>query len=462
MRYDAASDKYRPVAWNEALAEIGSALRGLDPKEGVFYTSGRASLEASYMYQLFARMYGSNNLPDSSNMCHESTSVALPETIGVPIGTVKIEDFEHTDCLFFFGQNVGVNSPRMLHQLDEVRQRGVPIIIFNPLHERGLERFTNPQNPLQMLTLSETKISTQYHQLDPGGDLAAIVGLCKALIAADDKAKALYQSERVLDVDFIAEHTDGYGAFEAAVRGFEWPEIERCSGLKREEIESAADVYANSRAVIACYGMGLTQHRSGVLAIQMLSNFLLMRGNIGKAGAGIFPVRGHSNVQGQRTVGITEKPLLAPLDRLAAQYSFEPPRMKGLDTVEACRGILGGTVKAFVGLGGNFVHAVPETVAMEAGWRMLPLTVQIITKLNRSAVIHGRVPASLPRSHRDRPAGWRQAVRHSRGHHRTLSCLTRAGRARWPAYLVGAKNRRRTGQGNLARRLSCELGRLER
>ena len=413
MRYDAASDKYRPVAWNEALAEIGSALRGLDPKEGVFYTSGRASLEASYMYQLFARMYGSNNLPDSSNMCHESTSVALPETIGVPIGTVKIEDFEHTDCMFFFGQNVGVNSPRMLHQLDEVRQRGVAIITFNPLHERGLERFTNPQNPLQMLTLSETKISTQYHQLYPGGDLAAIVGLCKALIAADDKAKALHQSERVLDVDFIAEHTDGCGAFEAAVRGFEWPEIERCSGLKREEIESAADVYANSRAVIACYGMGLTQHRSGVLAIQMLSNFLLMRGNIGKAGAGIFPVRGHSNVQGQRTVGITEKPELAPLDRLAAQYSFEPPRMKGLDTVEACRGILGGTVKAFVGLGGNFVHAVPETVAMEAGWRKLSLTVQIITKLNRSAVIHGRAAFLLPclgRIEIDRQAGAKQFV----------------------------------------------------
>ena len=169
----------------------------------VFYTSGRASLEASYMYQLFARMYGSNNLPDSSNMCHESTSVALPETIGVPIGTVKIEDFDHTDCMFFFGQNVGVNSPRMLHQLQEVRQRGVPIITFNPLKERGLERFTNPQSPAQMLTLSETKISTQYHQLNPGGDLAAIVGLCKALIAADDKARKSHQSERIIDVDFI-------------------------------------------------------------------------------------------------------------------------------------------------------------------------------------------------------------------------------------------------------------------
>jgi molybdopterin-dependent oxidoreductase alpha subunit len=413
MRYDPASDKYRPIAWDEAFAEIGNALTDFDPRTVVFYTSGRASLEASYMYQLFARMYGSNNLPDSSNMCHESTSVALPETIGVPIGTVKIEDFDHTDCMFFFGQNVGVNSPRMLHQLDEVRQRGVPIITFNPLRERGLERFTNPQSPIQMLTLSETKISTQYHQLNPGGDLAAIVGLCKALIAADDRARASHQSERVLDVDFIAEHTDGYGAFEAAVRGFNWPEIENCSGLTREAIEAAADVYAHSKAVIACYGMGLTQHRSGVLAIQMLSNFLLMRGNIGKAGAGIFPVRGHSNVQGQRTVGITEKPELVPLDRLAAQYSFKPPRMKGLDTVETCRGILDGTVSAFIGLGGNFVRAVPETVAMEEAWRKLPLSVQIITKLNRTAVIHGREAFLLPclgRIEIDRQAGAEQLV----------------------------------------------------
>src|SRR4051812_8615952 len=203
-------------------------------------------------------------------MCHESTSVALPKTIGVGVGTVDLDDFQYTDCMFFFGQNVGVNSPRMLHQLQAVRERGAPIITFNPLRERGLERFTNPQNPIQMLTLSETKISTQYHQLSPGGDLAAIVGLCKALIAADDEAQALHQSERILDVDFIAEHTDGYGAFEAAVRGFDWPDIEHCSGLTREAIEAAAEVYANSKAVIVCYGMGLTQHRSGVLAIQML------------------------------------------------------------------------------------------------------------------------------------------------------------------------------------------------
>jgi len=413
MRYDSASDKYRPVAWDEALAEIGSELRGFDPKSVVFYTSGRASLEASYLYQLFARMYGSNNLPDSSNMCHESTSVALPETIGVPIGTVKIEDFDHTDCMFFFGQNVGVNSPRMLHQLDEVRQRGVPIITFNPLRERGLERFTNPQNPAQMLTLSETKISTQYHQLSPGGDLAAIVGLCKALIAADDEARAYHQRERVLDVDFVAQHTNGYEAFEAATRGFEWADIESCSGLPREQIEAAAEVYANSNAVIACYGMGLTQHRSGVLAIQMLSNFLLMRGDIGKPGAGIFPVRGHSNVQGQRTVGITEKPELAPLDRLAAQYGFEPPRKKGMDTVETCGGMIEGSVSAFIGLGGNFVHAVPETRAMEEAWRKVPMTIQIVTKLNRSAVIHGRAAFLLPclgRIEIDRQAGAKQFV----------------------------------------------------
>jgi molybdopterin-dependent oxidoreductase alpha subunit len=254
--------------------------------------------------------------------------------------------------MFFFGQNVGVNSPRMLHQLQEVRQRGVPIITFNPLRERGLERFTNPQSPVQMLTLSETTISTQYHQLSPGGDLAAIVGLCKALIASNDSAQRSHQRECLLDVDFIEEHTSGYDAFERAVSGFKWSDIENCAGLRREEIEAAADVYAHSNAVIACYGMGLTQHRSGVLAIQMLSNLLLMRGNIGKPGAGVFPVRGHSNVQGQRTVGITEKPELAPLDQLAKQYSFEPPRMKGLDTVETCRGILDEKVSAFIGLGG--------------------------------------------------------------------------------------------------------------
>jgi molybdopterin-dependent oxidoreductase alpha subunit len=395
LRWDAASDKYVPVAWADAFAAIGAQLKALEPQSVVFYTSGRASLEASYMYQLMARMYGNNNLPDSSNMCHESTSVALPQTIGVPVGTVKLDDFPHTECMLFLGQNVGVNSPRMLHQLQSVRERGVPIITFNPLKERGLERFTNPQSPYQMLTLSETQISTQYHQLNPGGDLAVLVGMSKALLDMDEAAKA-QSAERAIDVEFIARHTAGFEPFAAAMRLFQWRDIEACSGLTRADIEAATKVYRQSNATIACYGMGLTQHRSGVLAIQMLSNLLLMRGNIGKPGAGIFPVRGHSNVQGQRTVGITEKPELAPLDRLAAQYGFSPPRAKGLNTVEACEAVRDRSVKAFIGLGGNFIRAVPETDIMERAWRHLQLTVQIVTKLNRSALIHGKAAYLLP------------------------------------------------------------------
>jgi len=395
MRWDARTDKYVPVTWDEAFSGIGDEIRSLEPSSVVFYTSGRASLEASYMYQLLARMYGNNNLPDSSNMCHESTSVALPQTIGVPVGTVKLDDFPKTECILFLGQNVGVNSPRMLHQLQGVRERGVPIITFNPLRERGLERFTNPQSPLQMLTLTETQISTQYHQLHPGGDLAALVGMSKALLEMDDKAKARGE-ERSIDVDFIAQNTHGFDNFVLSMRQFQWPDIEACSGLKRQEIEAAARVYRESNATIACYGMGLTQHRSGVLAIQMLSNLLLLRGNIGKPGAGIFPVRGHSNVQGQRTVGITEKPELAPLDKLAEQFDFDPPRKRGLNTVEACEGVRDRSVKAFVGLGGNFIRAVPDTEIMERAWRHLTLTVQIATKLNRSAVIHGQSAYVLP------------------------------------------------------------------
>jgi hypothetical protein len=353
------SDKYVPISWAEAFAEIGAKVRELAPESVVFYSSGRTSLEASYMYQLLARMYGNNNMPDSSNMCHESTSVALPQTIGVAVGTVKIEDFSHTDCVLFFGQNVGVNSPRMLHQLKEVRDRGMPIITFNPLREAGLVSFTDPQSPLQMLTLSETQISTQYHQLNPGCDLAALVGMAKTLLAMDEEAKAA-GGERVIDVDFIAQHTSGFADFVASMGQFQWPDLEACSGLSRAAIEAAAKTYGDAKAVIACYGMGLTQHRSGVIAIQMLSNLLLMRGNIGKPGAGIFPVRGHSNVQGQRTVGITEKPELVPLDRLAQQYSFNPPRERGLDTVGTCEAVHDGSVKAFISLGGNLSALFPR------------------------------------------------------------------------------------------------------
>jgi len=412
MRYDGALDRYVEISWDRAFAEIGAELRKMDPKNVVFYSSGRASLETSYMYQLLARMYGNNNLPDSSNMCHESTSVALPKTIGVPIGTVVLDDFEQTDCIFFFGQNVGVNSPRMLHQLQDARRRGVPIVTFNPLRERGLVSFVNPQSPTEMLTGHETVISTQYHQVKAGGDTAALMGLCKAVLEADDRAIA-EGGPRTVDAAFIAEHCHGFDAFAAAVRACGWDEIEREAALTRAQIEQAAGTYIHAKNVIGVYGMGLTQHRNGVQNVQMLVNFLLLRGNIGKPGAGICPVRGHSNVQGQRTVGITEKPELAPLDKLKELYGFEPPRDKGMNTVEACEAIRDRKVQALVSLGGNLVRAVPEHGVMDAAWRAVPLTVQISTKLNRSHLVHGKTAYLLPclgRIEIDRQAGGEQSV----------------------------------------------------
>ena len=376
MRYDRATDKYVTATWDEAFAAIGAKLKGYDPRQVVFYASGRASLETSYLYQLMARMYGNQNLPDSSNMCHESTSVGLKAAIGVPVGTTRLDDFDTTDCILHFGQNVATNSPRMLHQLRSVRKRDVPIIVFNPLKERGLERFTDPQNPIEMATGKETQIATQYLQVKAGGDLAAMMGMAKWLIEHDR-----------VDAAFIAEHTHDYDAFAAKARATEWDEIERESGLARAEIERAAETYAGAKAAMAIYGMGLTQHVKGVDNVRMLVNLLLLRGNIGKPGAGPCPVRGHSNVQGQRTVGITEKTELAPVDKLKERYGFEPPTQKGLDTVEACGGVIDGTVKAFVSLGGNFVRAAPETRLLEEGWAGLDLSVQIATKLNRSHLI---------------------------------------------------------------------------
>jgi molybdopterin-dependent oxidoreductase alpha subunit len=411
MRYDASTDKYVPVEWAEAFREIGAELNKLDRRSVIMYTSGRASLEASYMYQLFGRMYRTSNFPDSSNMCHESTSVALPEVIGVPVGTVLLPDFEHTDCILFFGHNTTTNAPRMLHPLQEAAQRGVPIITFNPLRERGLERFTNPQNPIQMIA-GGTRISTQYHQVRVGGDAAAIVGMCKLIIDADDAAKAAGRP-RIIDTEFIAQHTSGFEEFAAFCRQQPWDELERVSGLGRAAMTEAADVYAKSNAVIANYGMGITQHRHGVETVKMIVNLLLLRGNIGKPGAGISPIRGHSNVQGQRTVGISEKTKLVPLDKLAELYGFEPPRWDGLTTVDACKGIIKGEVRGFVSLGGNFLRAVPERSLMEPAWAKLRLSVQIATKLNRSHIVPGEVSYLLPclgRIEIDRQASGPQVV----------------------------------------------------
>ena len=427
LRWDAATDKYVPVTWEAAFAEIGRELRALsaDPDQAVFYASGRASLETAYMFQLLARLYGTNNLPDCSNMCHESTSVALPQSLGVSVGTVTLQDFEQTSLMLYIAHNPATSAPRILHQLQSAVKRGAKIVSFNPLRERGLERFTNPQSPPEMVTGAETVISDAIHQVKVGGDIAALTGICKALIEADDAAVAAGEAgstdrnmllaettsdsgfaikaiaagkknRRVLDHDFIAEHTHGFEAFAEWCRAAEWSEIEGVSGLTRAALENVADEYAKSDATMILYGMGLTQHVAGVENIHMLTNLLLLRGNIGKQGAGLCAIRGHSNVQGQRTVGVTEKPELVPLDVLAEQYGFEPPRHEGFTTVKACEAILDGRVNAFIALGGNFTRAIPDIEIVEAAWRKLRLTVGIATKLNRSHVVHGEVAFILP------------------------------------------------------------------
>ncbi|AJK46705.1 FdhF/YdeP family oxidoreductase [Burkholderia plantarii] len=412
LRYDAASDRYLPVSWQQAFDEIGRELNATEPDRTVFYTSGRASLETSYMLQLFARQYGTNNLPDSSNMCHESSSVGLKASIGVGVGTIGLEDFERTDLMFFFGHNVGTNSPRMLHPLQDARRRGVPIVTFNPLREPGLVGFANPQSPREMLTPGDTQISTQYHQLRIGGDGAVLAGLCKAVIAADDAALAAGEP-RVLDVAFIEAHTHGFDAFARQMRETGWDAIERESGLARADIERAADLYVRANAVIVHYGMGITQHRLGVQNVRMICNFLMLRGNLGKPGAGVSPIRGHSNVQGQRTVGITEKPELAPLDVLGRQFRFAPPRKTGMNVVEAFEAMIDGRVDAVFNLGGNLVRSVPDRGRIEPAWRALKLTVNVATKLNRTHLLPGKASYLLPclsRIETDRQAGGEQAV----------------------------------------------------
>ncbi|MDG6402041.1 FdhF/YdeP family oxidoreductase [Pseudomonas quasicaspiana] len=395
MRYDPKTDHYRETTWEQAYLEIGTQLKNLDPDSVAFYASGRASLETSFMYQLFARAYGTNNLPDSSNMCHESTSVGLQESIGVPVGTVTLEDFKQTDCIFFFGQNVGSNSPRMLHDLQEARSRNVPIITFNPIRERGLERFVNPQSPVQMLGPDSTVISTQYHQVAIGGDIAAVMGIAKALLEID-KTALIKGEPSVIDQAFIGQHTEGFADFINAVRNCGWDTLKERSGLTREAMEAAATVYAASERTIVVYGMGITQHRKGVEAVQMLVNLLMLRGNIGKPGAGICPVRGHSNVQGQRTVGITEDPGKVPVDNIEKSFGFQVPKNKGRATVETCEGIVDGSVRGFIGLGGNFLRAIPDTSRMEPAWKNLQLSVQIATKLNRTHLVTAKNTWLLP------------------------------------------------------------------
>jgi molybdopterin-dependent oxidoreductase alpha subunit len=408
MRYDASSDHYVPCSWTEAFSAIGAELKAIVPKSAVFYASGRASLETSYLYALFARLYGHNNLPDSSNMCHETTSVTLNALIGSPVGTCVLEDFEQCDAIFFFGQNTGTNSPRFLHPLQKAVERGCRVVTFNPIREKGLTEFINPQRPAQMLTGRSTPISCQYLQVRAGGDIAAIMGMCKYVLAEDQR-----RAGTVIDHAFIAAHCTGYDEFRTRAEATSWGRIEQESGLSRADIEEAGRIYVEAERVIGVYGMGLTQHVHGFENIAMLLNLLLMRGHIGRPGAGICPVRGHSNVQGQRTVGISEKPELVPLDKLAEQFNFDPPRDEGMTTVKVCEGLLDGSVHAFIGLGGNFLRAVPDQGRIEPAWEGMRLTVQIATKLNRSHLFNGRTAYLLPclgRSEADEQASGLQTV----------------------------------------------------
>ncbi|TDN62249.1 FdhF/YdeP family oxidoreductase [Paraburkholderia sp. BL10I2N1] len=396
MVYDARTDRYRPIAWDDAFALIARLLNQLDsPDEAAFYTSGRASNEAAFLYQLFVRMYGTNNFPDCSNMCHEATSRGLPTTVGVGKGTVTLDDFELADTIIIFGQNPATNHPRMLGELREASRRGATIVSVNPLRERGLERFASPQHPVEMLTFSSTKIASTFIQPKLGGDFALIKGVAKHLIELDDKALE-NRTERVLDLDFINQHTLGFSAFADDLRNESWPLLEAQSGVAREDVEGLARIYANGKRVIATWGMGITQHKHSVQTVHMLSNLLMMRGNIGREGAGLCPVRGHSNVQGNRTVGIEDKPTQAFLDRLGKVFDFDPPREHGLDVVETVEHMIEGKVKVFMGLGGNFAMATPDTRRTFDGLRSCDLTVHITTKLNRSHLVHGANALILP------------------------------------------------------------------
>ena len=408
LRYNAATDHYEVVGWDEALAEIGAGLAALeDPNQAEFYTSGRCSNEAAFLYQLFARLYGTNNFPDCSNMCHEATSVGLPKSIGIGKGTVSLEDFDHADLILSIGHNPGTNHPRMMATLRDVARRGGKIIVFNPLKERSLERFESPQSVVEMATLSATPIATSYLQVKVGGDAAALKGIAKALVALDTP------DAPVLDHAFIAEHTAGLEAFRADLDATDWAAIEQSSGLARADLEAVAQIYAQSKATICCYGMGITQHRTGTSNVQQIANLLLLRGNMGRPGAGICPLRGHSNVQGDRTVGITERPSAALLDKIQDVFGFDPPRADGHSVVESIAAMRDGTAKAIVCLGGNLAIASSDPQACAQGFRNMDLAVHITTKLNRTHLLMAKASYVLPclgRTERDTQDGGPQAV----------------------------------------------------
>jgi len=402
------SDHYEPISWPEALGLLAGELRELDsPDEAAFYTSGRVSNEAAFLLQLFARAYGTNNLPDCSNLCHESSGFALAETLGTGKGTVSLEDIHHADLIFLVGQNPGTNHPRQLSALEEAKHNGARIIAVNPLPEAGLMRFKNPQKPSGIIGRG-VQIADRFLQVRAGGDLALFQGLNRLLLEAEDSRPGA-----VLDHDFIRSNTSGFEEFSRHARSIAWEDILTATGLTREEIGQAADDVMRSERVIVCWAMGVTQHRHAVPTIREIVNFLLLRGNLGKPGAGACPVRGHSNVQGDRTMGIWERMPDIFLDALRKEFDFEPPRAHGVDAVNAIRAMREGRIKVFVGVAGNFVRAAPDSNATEDALRQCSLTAHISTKLNRSHTVCGRTALILPalgRTERDIQATGEQFV----------------------------------------------------
>ncbi|TDW86500.1 FdhF/YdeP family oxidoreductase [Kribbella sp. VKM Ac-2566] len=408
MVYDAATDRYAPIEWQAAFELIGQNLRALDsPDQAAFYTSGRLSNEATFLYQLMAREYGTNNLPDCSNMCHEASGRALQAALGTGKGTADLKDWESAEALFIIGVNAASNAPRMLTALSDAYRRGAQVVHINPLVEAAARRTIVPHEIVDMALFKSTPTSTLNLQVRPGGDLALLRGIAKAVLEehrSDPKA---------LDEVFLERHTHGFEKYRELCEATEWSDLERQSGLSETDIRRAAEIYSRSKRTLISWCLGVTQHEHGVDTVREIVNLLLLRGNLGREGAGPSPVRGHSNVQGNRTCGIDHRPTPQFLDRLAEACKIEPPREHGLDTVDVVAAMNTGTVKVFVGMGGNFALAAPDTAFTAQGLQQCDLTVHVSTKLNRSHLTHGRQALILPclgRTELDMQQGGRQST----------------------------------------------------
>jgi molybdopterin-dependent oxidoreductase alpha subunit len=385
LRRDATH--YEPINWNDAFELIAAELNSLShPDQAIFYTSGRTSNEAAFLYQLFVRQFGTNNLPDCSNMCHESSGSALSETIGIGKGTVTLQDFDRAQAIFVMGQNPGTNHPRMLSALQRAKRNGCKLVHINPLPEAGMTRFKHPQDVLGLLG-SGTSLADLFLQVRINGDGALLKGIQKAVLAEEGKH---------LDHSFIENFTQGFEEFKQSLETVSWNEIVEDSGVSQEQMEAAARIFIESERTIFCWAMGLTQHKNAVANIQEIVNLMLLRGQIGKDGAGVCPVRGHSNVQGDRTMGIWERPSAAFLDKLATEFDFEPPRRHGYDTVDSIKAMHEGAGRVFFALGGNFLSATPDTEFTAVALRRCRLTAHVSTKLNRSHLITGEQALILP------------------------------------------------------------------